>query len=46
MDRMSNGERDEPSSPVLFAVTGYPDKVKQYLANTPWGAPAIDVGAW
>jgi len=34
----------EPSSPVLFAATGYPDRVRQYLANAPWGAPGIDVG--
>jgi hypothetical protein len=39
------GWGDEPSCPVLFAVTGYPDKVKQYLANTPWNAPGIDVGS-
>ena len=36
---------DEPSSPVLFAVTGYPTAVKHHLANTPWNAPGIDVGA-
>jgi predicted metal-dependent peptidase len=36
---------DEPSSPVLFAVTGYPTAVKAHLANTPWNAPGIDVGA-
>lgn len=35
----------EPSCPVLWAVTGYPDKVKRYLANTPWNAPGIDVGS-
>lgn len=35
----------EPSRPVLFAATGYPDKVRRYLANAPWGAPGIDVGA-
>jgi hypothetical protein len=34
----------EPSCPVLFAATGYPDRVRQYLANAPWGAPGIDVG--
>jgi predicted metal-dependent peptidase len=38
------GWGDEPSCNVLFAVTGYPQKVKQYLANTPWNAPGIDVG--
>jgi predicted metal-dependent peptidase len=35
----------EPHCPVLFAVTGYPDQVRQYLANAPWNAPGIDVGA-
>jgi predicted metal-dependent peptidase len=35
----------EPSCPVLFAATGYPDRVREYLANAPWGAPGIDVGA-
>jgi predicted metal-dependent peptidase len=36
---------DEPNCPVLFAVTGYPDRVRQHLANTPWNAPGIDIGA-
>jgi predicted metal-dependent peptidase len=36
---------DEPSCPVLFAMTGYPDRVKRHMANTPWNAPGIDVGA-
>ncbi len=36
---------EEPSCPVLFAATGYPQKVRQYLANAPWNAPGIDVGA-
>ena len=35
----------EPACPVLFAATGYPDKVRRYLANAPWNAPGIDVGA-
>jgi predicted metal-dependent peptidase len=35
----------EPHCPVLFAVTGYPDAVKQLIANAPWGARGIDVGA-
>jgi predicted metal-dependent peptidase len=35
---------DEPSCPVLFAMTGYPDRVKHHLANTPWNSPGIDVG--
>jgi predicted metal-dependent peptidase len=39
------GARPEPSCPVLFAAFGYPNKVKEYLANTPWNAPGIDVGA-
>jgi predicted metal-dependent peptidase len=34
----------EPSCPVLFAATGYPERVRAYLANAPWGAPGIDVG--
>jgi predicted metal-dependent peptidase len=35
----------EPTCPVLFAVTGYPECVRAHLANTPWGARGIDVGA-
>lgn len=35
----------EPHCPVLFAVHGYPDQVKQLIANAPWGARGIDVGA-
>lgn len=35
----------EPACPVLFAATGYPEEVRRYLANAPWGAPGIDVGA-
>jgi predicted metal-dependent peptidase len=35
----------EPAAPVLFAATGYPDKVRRYLADAPWGAPGIDVGS-
>ena len=34
----------EPHCPVLFAVTGYPDRVRAHLAHTPWGARGIDVG--
>ena len=34
----------EPSCPVLFAATGYPDAVRRYLAKAPWGAPGIDIG--
>jgi predicted metal-dependent peptidase len=34
-----------PHCPVLFAVTGYPENVRRHLANTPWGARGIDVGA-
>jgi hypothetical protein len=33
----------EPDCPVLWAAVGYPDRVKQYLKNTPWGAPGIEV---
>jgi predicted metal-dependent peptidase len=35
----------EPACPVLWAVTGYPDRVKRYLANLPWDAAGIDVGS-
>jgi hypothetical protein len=35
----------QPSCPVLFAAHGYPDQVRNYIANAPWGAPGIDVGA-
>jgi predicted metal-dependent peptidase len=35
----------EPHCPVLWAVTGYPDEVRRLIANAPWGAPGIDVGA-
>jgi predicted metal-dependent peptidase len=35
----------EPHCPVIFAVHGYPDRVKAKLAATPWGARGIDVGA-
>jgi len=38
-------EGDEPAVPVLFAVHGYPDRVKQHLTRTPWSARGIDVGA-
>ena len=34
-----------PPCPVIFAVTGQPGRVQQHLANTPWGARGIDVGA-
>jgi predicted metal-dependent peptidase len=34
---------DEPACPVLWAAVGYPDRVKRYLENTPWGAPGIEV---
>jgi predicted metal-dependent peptidase len=35
----------EPHCPTLFAVTGYPQRVRELIANAPWGAPCIDVGA-
>ena len=35
-----------PECPALFAVTGYPDKVRALLAHSvPWDAVGIDVGA-
>ena len=36
---------DEPDAPVLWAVHGYPQRVRQLMAKTPWDARAIDVGA-
>jgi predicted metal-dependent peptidase len=33
----------EPACPVLWACVGFPARVKQYLAATPWGAPGIEV---
>lgn len=33
----------EPNVPVLWAVVGYPENVKRYLANTPWDAPGIEI---
>lgn len=33
----------EPHCPVLWAVVGYPDRVKRYLKQTPWNAPGIEV---
>jgi predicted metal-dependent peptidase len=33
----------EPECPVLWAAVGYPDRVKQYLKNTPWNAAGIEV---
>ena len=36
---------EEPAVPVLFAVHGYPQRVKQLMANPPWDARCIDVGA-
>jgi hypothetical protein len=35
-----------PDCPSLFAVTGYPDRVRALIAaSVPWGADAIDVGS-
>jgi len=34
---------EEPACPVLWAAVGYPDRVKEYLKRTPWGAPGIEV---
>jgi predicted metal-dependent peptidase len=33
----------QPDCPVLWAVVGYPQSVKRYLANTPWNAQGIEV---
>jgi len=33
----------EPNVPVLWAVVGYPENVKRYLAATPWDAPGIEI---
>ena len=35
---------EEPAVPVMFAVYGYPDRVKRLMEHTPWGARAIDCG--
>ncbi len=35
----------EPECPVLFAVTGYPQEVRELIAKAPWNAAGIDVGA-
>jgi predicted metal-dependent peptidase len=35
---------DEPDCAVMFAVHGYPDRVKELMLTPPWGARAIDVG--
>jgi predicted metal-dependent peptidase len=40
-----NSGSPEPSCPVLFAFTGYPQQVRDHIANAPWGAAAIDVGS-
>jgi predicted metal-dependent peptidase len=40
-----NSSSPEPSCPVLFAFTGYPQHVRDHIANAPWGAAAIDVGS-
>jgi predicted metal-dependent peptidase len=33
----------EPHCPTLWACVGFPARVKQYLLNTPWGSPGIEV---
>lgn len=33
----------EPHCPVLWAAVGYPASVKEYLKNTPWGSPGIEI---
>jgi predicted metal-dependent peptidase len=38
-------EHDEPACPVLWALTGFPDRVRRHMANAPWDATAIDVGS-
>jgi len=40
-----NNDSPEPACPVLWAFTGYPDEVRRMIANAPWGAKAVDVGA-
>jgi predicted metal-dependent peptidase len=34
----------QPDCPVMWAVHGYPEIVRQLIANAPWGAPGVDVG--
>jgi predicted metal-dependent peptidase len=45
IDITSYSGHPEPASPVLWAFTGYPQAVRQHIANAPWGAAAIDVGS-
>ena len=42
IDNVEDGP--EPSAPLLWAYTGYPDNVRRMMENTPWNAPAIDIG--
>lgn len=43
---LDNGDPGpEPHCPALFAVTGYPSRVRELIKNCPWGARGIDVGA-
>ena len=44
-DLMIGDAGPEPHCPVLFAVTGYPDRVRDLIARAPWGARGVDVGA-
>jgi predicted metal-dependent peptidase len=39
------GRHEAPESPVLFCFTGYPQHVREHIANAPWDAAGIDVGA-
>jgi predicted metal-dependent peptidase len=41
---IASGLVPPPSANVLWAFTGFPDAVKQHMANPPWGAPAVDIG--
>jgi len=40
-----SSDSPEPACPVLWAFTGFPQTVRQMMANAPWGATAIDVGS-
>lgn len=36
---------EQPACPVLWAYHGYPQVVREMIANAPWGEAGIDIGA-
>jgi len=44
-DHEITSAHDEPACPVLWAITGFPNQVREHIARAPWGATAIDVGS-